>query len=390
MPSLTSHLPPPLFRLGHCPALDGLRGCAILAVMLTHTLPAALPGAAFGVDVFFVLSGFLITALLLQEWQTTGSVSLRRFYLRRALRLLPVLYVFLLASWLYARLFCTPFDAQLTRNGAVAVLLYFFNWKMALRPGPYTLLVHTWSLSVEEQFYLLWPIVLVCLLRLRIRPRWVLGLVQAAVVASIAERFLLTRLPVSTWIRIYYGTDTRVDALLIGCLVGLLASWGLLPRKGWPLNALRTAALLAVPILLLHARVSPGFVYFHRGGLTVVALSTAAIVAALLQSPPRLLAWILERPLLAWVGRVSYGLYLWHGLVIWHLLPRLQAYLVGRGVLRAHSDIVQVVVGFPAALAVAALSFALIERPFLSLKARIGQASRSAVPVVNPPLAAAA
>jgi peptidoglycan/LPS O-acetylase OafA/YrhL len=387
-PTTAAALPTPDFRLGHRPALDGLRGCAILAVLLHHTFPTHLPGGFFGVDVFFVLSGFLITVLLLQEWRSTGAVSLPHFYLRRGLRLLPALCVCLLASWLFARWCYTPADARLTGRGALAVLFYYFNWKVLSARVPYYLLVHTWSLSVEEQFYLVWPLVLVVLLRLGARRRWILGVVAAGIPLIALERILLlwhTR----NYGRLYYGTDTRADGLLAGCLVGLLASWDLLPRRGWPLAVLRAAALLAVPVLLWHGTLSVGNLYVYRGGLSLVALSTATLLAALLHRPPRWLAWPLELPWLAWLGRVSYGLYLWHVLVCWHAIPYLREYLLSRGVLRGHPLALQALLEYPAALAVAALSFYLVERPFLALKDRLGRRPRPAPASLQPPASAA-
>ena len=363
----------PAFRLTHRPALDGLRGCAILAVMLCHTAPPAAPAGFLGVDVFFVLSGFLITALLLQEWQRTGGISLRHFYLRRVLRLLPALVAFLLVSWLYARLAGSAVDEKLTRHGAVPILLYYFNWQVAYRMAPYYLVLHTWSLSVEEQFYLVWPLALLLLLRCRVPRAAVVGLLLAGVVAVAVERFrfCVIRVPIE---RVYFGTDTRADALLAGCLVGLLASWGWLPRAGWPRAALRGAGWAAVLVLLAHGRSSVGDAYIYRGGFTVVALATAVLIAALVQSPPRLLDRALGLPPLAWVGRVSYGLYLWHVIVFWHLIPRLLAYIAAHGVFRSSfSPLLVGLLEFPAALGVAALSFYLIEQPFLRLKDRLGR-----------------
>src|SRR5262249_44592641 len=138
---------------------------------------------SIGVDIFFVLSGFLITALLLEERQSTGSVNLKQFYLRRALRLLPALVAMLLFCCLYSLAFDKPQDARTTCKDALSVLLYYFNWRLAFDPTPPAVpLLHTWSLSVEEQFYLVWPILVACLLAMKIHRFWIVLFVLAGIV----------------------------------------------------------------------------------------------------------------------------------------------------------------------------------------------------------------
>ena len=377
------------FRLGQRPALDGVRGCAILAVMAQHA--RLVRGGFFGVDVFFVLSGFLITALLLQEWDATGAVSLPRFYLRRALRLLPALCALILVSWLFAWLVCGPVDEWLTRRSAVAVLLYYFNWEVILHPWPYQLLLHAWSLSVEEQFYLVWPVLLVLLLRRGVRRGWILAFVLAGIAAVNVERtWLLHR--GATPHRFYFGTDTRLDVLLVGCLLGLLASWDLLPRKAWPRTILRVAGPVAAVALVWHGyRFCSWDAYVIRHGFLVVAVCTGILLASLLRQPPRLLNWLLERPLLGWIGRISYGLYLWHVLIFWQLVPLSEKYLSARGILHAYSPTLRVLLSVAGSLAVASLSYYLIERPFLALKRKFDRRpGPPAESCVTPPPAVAA
>jgi len=165
------------------PALDGLRGLALLAVMGLHTSPSVLPGGFLGVDLFFVLSGFLITYLLVREWQKFGSIRLRQFYLRRALRLYPALWGLLLVGGLATLAFGSRHDFSVFRRALPSVLFYFFNWRLAhpMCPEVPGIFQHLWSLAIEDQFYLVWPILLAGLLAMRVRRRWILALVLAAV-----------------------------------------------------------------------------------------------------------------------------------------------------------------------------------------------------------------
>ena len=163
------------FRLGYRPSLDGLRGVAVLVVMAHHAYVPFFRGGGVGVDIFFVLSGFLITSLLLEEWRRTQDISLRGFYIRRGLRLLPALFMLLLVLQAYALLRMRG-DAFWEMEKAIgAVLGYFGNWVAALGLYDMRVLSHTWSLSIEEQFYFLWPIILLLMLRSRWKRTRILG-----------------------------------------------------------------------------------------------------------------------------------------------------------------------------------------------------------------------
>src|SRR4051794_29322292 len=239
-------------RLTPLPALVGFRGIAVLAVILFHTplllyprgvgLPSvdrALAGGFLGVDLFFVLSGFLITALLLSEENEHGGIGLGSFYVRRGLRLLPALYVVLAAFFVYAHVVERPPAGANSTIGYA--LVYLSNWWQIWHPvtggeG----LTHLWSLAVEEQFYLLWPLVLIVVLRLRKYP-WIITTVLAASAAVVAlHRAVLwndtQRLPVlarfSGYVHSGVGTDTRVDTILIGALLAWLWVRGKTPKRG--------------------------------------------------------------------------------------------------------------------------------------------------------------
>ncbi|HLY66186.1 MAG TPA: acyltransferase, partial [Chloroflexota bacterium] len=182
---------PQPFHLGYRPALDGIRGAAVLAVMLFHFGAPFDQGGFLGVDAFFVLSGFLITSLLVEEWARNAGISFRGFYLRRALRLLPALLVMLLGAGAVAATIAPPEMREGTWRGIAVTLLYVANWQKVFSDQSVGVLGHTWSLSIEEQFYILWPPLLCLLLRRRLSLRWLTAIAAALAVTSAATRAVL-------------------------------------------------------------------------------------------------------------------------------------------------------------------------------------------------------
>jgi len=295
--------------LGHRPSLDGLRGVAILLVVAAHA--GVLGGGTLGVDLFFVLSGFLITTLLLEEHASTGAISLRAFYVRRAARLLPALWLLLAAYALYASLAGGSLGSAGHVAGATAIGLgYVANFfAAAWSPAQCHYLAHLWSLAEEEQFYVLWPLALVVLLRREVRMAAVVRALGVLVVAVAVERWVLLATGASPF-RIGFAPDTNLDALLIGCGAGILWSRGRVAVPGRVAATALAAAALAVGV-------APLVVSSNRADLIsavcpVFPLACAAVLVHVTDRGSGLAGRALTlRPLRA-VGRVSYGIYLWH------------------------------------------------------------------------------
>jgi peptidoglycan/LPS O-acetylase OafA/YrhL/CubicO group peptidase (beta-lactamase class C family) len=304
-------------RLPYLPGLDGLRALAVAAVLLYHA-ELGFVGGFLGVEVFFVLSGFLITALLFAEWQQHGRIQLAAFWMRRVRRLLPALILMLVGTFALAWLLVPDALSQL-RADALAALGYVMNWQLVFSQQSYfdsmsrpSLLQNLWSLAVEEQFYLLWPLLFIAGMRYLGR----FGLLIATLILAAASVALMAWLyqPGADPSRMYYGTDTRAAGLLVGAALALAWPLRRTPsvghRSGLLLSCVGTLALAGLLIAFL--RVYDYHPWLYYGGFLLTAIGTAIVIAAVIHPRARLVPALLGWRPLRWIGLRSYGIYLWH------------------------------------------------------------------------------
>ncbi len=342
------------YQFQYLPQLDGFRGAAILLVLFAHTVESSAvplkwmvlagPLGALGVSLFLVLSGFLITGLLFAERQETSNISLRNFYLRRVLRLLPALFVFLAVTWVLVKSHTIPYISNWEFAACLLYARNFYGQSMALG--------HIWSLSLEEQFYLCWPVLLLVLPR-----KWLLRVAVAATFAiatfrAFAIHFDWFHLPESVY---YMRPYFRFDSLLIGaCLALALASWPSLLERTRSVTRRLPVGLLWLPLLawsIFGMRFNQCFYQSIQLGLAVVLL------AQLVVGEGRWLQRFFRHPILRYLGKISYALYLWQELFLlarppsWTLWDTLPVWLLPP-------------------LILAMLSYHFLESPALRLKKR--------------------
>jgi peptidoglycan/LPS O-acetylase OafA/YrhL len=346
------------FKLAYVPELDGLRGVAILAVMLFHAEVPFFEGGFIGVDIFFVLSGFLITSLLIQEFDCMSYINLKYFYMRRVLRLGPSLIFLLVVFCLLSFVVLNNEMAIDNLIDALISLVYLSNWARAFMWHSPDFLGHTWSLSIEEQFYILWPVILLTLLRIK-KNRWCI-VITAALIALFS--WLLRCYLVMGGVpaeRLYNGLDTRADALMVGCTLGVLISSDLISEdvKGclskWLIAIAPFSMVGLIAFSILCKWQDPSMYYF---GFFVVELLTVALVLDILVSKRSIIGKILAMRWLIWVGSISYGLYLWH-------------YPIYRTMLAlGFNRLAIILVGTFVTFVVAACSYYFLERPILKFR----------------------
>ncbi|HEV2361846.1 MAG TPA: acyltransferase family protein [Acidimicrobiales bacterium] len=318
---------------GYMPALDGLRAVAVILVLFYHGGFGWAQGGFLGVEVFFVLSGYLITTLLLREWSKNGRVSLGAFWVRRARRILPALFLVLAGVVVYAAVFAPTGSGETLRSDGLATLFFWANWHQAYFDQGYFVvtavpspLLHTWSLGIEEQFYVVWPLVVVAVLRFSRSTKVLFAVAGAGAVTSAVLMAVLYRGGAGVS-RVYYGTDTRAQGLMAGAALAVaLASWGR-DRTDGPAHARNDAPTSrslggvaaglagltgAAVVLLVSWRATGASSALYRFGFLGVDLAVLAVIYSATKVPTSPLARLLSlRPLRA-VGTISYGLYLWH------------------------------------------------------------------------------
>lgn len=360
-------------RLGYVPELDGLRGAAIIGVMAFHA--NLLNGGFIGVDLFFVLSGFLITTLLAHEFDKFGSINLTNFYARRALRLSPALIAMLAVVCLASFAFLDKERAHGNFIEAVIAFFYVGNILQAFSMYDFYFISHTWSLAIEEQFYIVWPIMLFILLRVSKNMRHI-----AFVALFLATLSLFSRIYLSTNgalpVRLYYGFDTRSGALMVGSALGIAQYAGFFTKnekklfyKTIPLMAY--VAILSIIYFSITGDIVDSKMYYF--GFLIVEIAAAFLIVNVLMNARSVISRLLAAKWLVWVGSISYGLYLWHAPIY-----RSMSIL-------GFSDIALFTIGSPLTFLAASFSYYCMERPILNFKKRF---SRSAQADVPPPASA--
>ncbi|MEY2473910.1 MAG: hypothetical protein QOK28_3239 [Actinomycetota bacterium] len=365
-------------RQRYRPALDGLRGIAVMGVLMFHSgsnkyVVGLYPGGKYGVDVFFVLSGFLITGLLLAEHTKNATISLRNFYMRRALRLLPALAMTIVFVAIAAHVVGHNADGRSLKWAVFPVIFYVGNWAVAANPKNLGYLGHTWTLALEEQFYLFWPPVLKRALRWDPAARRIAAVLFSVVVLLGVVRAYLTLIHFGHGL---YQPAWRFDGLLLGSVLAIfldrIDTGALRRRLQSPTLAIVAFVVLGLITLWLptHPRLE-GF-----GGLSLFYVVAAVVVAfAGLADQHVGLNKLLSFPPLAGLGRISYGVYLFH-------IPTMA--LIHTTRISHLENWQEVVIHQTASIAIAAASYLLIERRILALKARFQPLDRTEPAAAQP------
>lgn len=343
------------------PGLDGLRAIAVIAIIIFHLNPKWLPGGFLGVDTFFIISGYLITTLLYKEYEKTGSINLVQFWYKRIKRLLPPVLFMMFLVVQYIIFFERDLLFQVKKD-MFAALLYVSNWWyifdgldyfQSLDPRP---LKHLWSLAIEEQFYLLFPFILLMLFKYLKKKSNILMLFFIISLISMGIMWVLYD-PAESISRIYFGTDTRLQTLLLGAMLALL----------WPAHKLKENPPKTIVWLIDIIGIIGGiflirsfFVFTEhsasvfQGGLYILGIFTLLFIMATVH-PDTLLSKILSIPILTWIGRYSYSLYLWH----YPIIVLFQSHYI-QGQIPWYVHILSMIL----TVIMAVVSYQLIEQPF--------------------------
>jgi peptidoglycan/LPS O-acetylase OafA/YrhL len=325
--------------------IDGLRALAALAVFMLHTGHGLAKGGGIGVDIFFVISGFVITRSLLREYSAHGSINIPAFYLRRVVRLWPALIVLALTIWLIY-----PTQTTLTKE-VLPSIFYYTNWAIYFGYGPF-IIGHTWTLAVEEQFYLVWPFALILGIRVLKSEKAAIVILMLALAPVIWRIVMIAQgAPLSDPRLAFFGG--RTEGLYFGAALAFL-------RPDQVKQLARPFRLAALYLIVCFHFSHPSQVWFSLGGSFLVQVSTTIVIAQLVTYPEsRAVKW-LEWPPLRRLGQISYGFYLWH-------FPILEFFLIGTPV--------KSVASFALTLACATLSWHLVEVPAKRLLPRWASAS---------------
>lgn len=334
------------------PGLDGIRALAVLLVIINHFGIEAVNGA-FGVLIFFVLSGFLITWLMLKELDRSGTVSLKNFYRRRMLRIFPAFYAF----WIAAVAIYLLRGHFIHWGQAISAFFYVSNYYMALVPTGTEVFAHTWSLSIEEQFYLLWPFLfLLGRGNLRRLAWWLAG----AIVAVWIHRSLCHLVYGVRVEYIYRAFDTRLDHLAVGCLLAVLLRQGRLDGFARAVTYRPWFPLVTLAILFGVQPLHASFTFTYVVGYAIEPLLVAVFLLQLVWYSDTGGWRIFEHPVTRYLGRISYPLYLWQQLTLF----------TSKRLTDGLPVVVQLAFALAVTVAFASASYFIVEKPFLKLKSR--------------------
>ncbi len=348
-------------RIPYEPSLDGIRGLAVTAVVLYHGGIGWAAGGYLGVDAFFVLSGYLITSLLLAEWKATTTIALKEFWARRARRLLPALFVFLVGMAIYNIFLAKPDVLDQLRADGIATLFYVMNWRLVASSQSYfdqffaSPFRHMWSLAIEEQYYLVWPLVTLLVMRWKGSAAFFMKVCIGLAAGSALLMFVLYH-PDEDPSRLYYGTDTRAQSLLVGsALAAAVASgvkFGLARLRPFILGG---AAVGSLWLLYLWMQLPPTDPFLYRGGFLVLAITVALLIVACTQIGDNPLRRGLSFEPLRRLGIISYGVYLYH----WPIFAWINADRTGW----SPTSIRLLLLRLTVTLALAVASYVVLEKP---------------------------
>lgn len=334
------------------PALDGLRGILAVGVVMVHIHVPWFPGAPIMMEIFFVISGFLITSIIAREVSKTGKIDLVMFWRRRLRRLWPTLFVVVLSTlciaWLVRDLISFPYAL----SDAVATIFYFSNWTKLYDYVYPSMYGQTWSLSVEEQFYLFWPVLFTLSLALKLRPYQFVVLLVLLALASMLWRYYLIY-DGAPWSRLYYALETRMDAFVVGGILALnFDRLQAITEKTWWRVCLNICVLVLIYVIVTGR---PYEIEYFKGRQTAVLFLSAATI--LLLSAPRdgFFKWFSCLSWFMFLGRRSYSVYLWHWPVIWLLVQTTEL-----------REVPLALVVLPVTMVLSSLSYSFVEIRFLS------------------------
>ncbi len=350
------------YKTRYMPGLDGLRAIAVIAVIIYHLNPQMLSGGFLGVDTFFVISGFLITSLLIHEYNETGRIDLKNFWIRRFKRLIPAVVFLLMVLVSYMSVFHLE-RLMAIKSDVIAALVYMSNWWFIIEDVSYFEaleahpLKHLWSLAIEEQFYIIWPLVLLLMLVLvkRMGRIWLITFILSVV--SLIAMVVISE-PLGDNSRVYFGTDTRAHSLLIGVMLAyIFPPFRLKTQIDRTSSAvLNSIGVISLGVLIyMFTFVSASHYWIYAGGLYLIAAITTLLIAASVHPTTFFATKFLGNPLFVWIGKRSYSLYLWH----YPIIVLSNTYFI-QGQVPIYMVIIQIIL----TLVMAEISYRFIEQPF--------------------------